>query len=107
MKPDEAVELKPCPFCGSPAKETYDQDCNEWWIVCSHGSCDVEPSIAGNDLAYIRKSWNRRQDSAALRAQLNAAPQPSTANSFTAPSTEGVGQGEVASADPRLLKELE
>jgi len=38
--------------------------------------------------------------SAIDRSKINAAPQPSTANMITAPSTEGVGQGEVAGAAP-------
>ena len=40
-------------------------------------------------------------------AEQNAAPQPSIAEKSTAPSQEGVGQGEVASAAPGLPEEPE
>ena len=54
------IELLPCPFCGAAAKESYDEKNDEHWVICGHGSCDVEPSVARGRQKDARKAWNRR-----------------------------------------------
>jgi len=93
MKLDEAVELLPCPFCASKAIIADDAYGNKWCICDDCGACTSECETKNEAVS----KWNHR----ALLAQLKAAPQPSTAHEMTAPSQEGVGQGEVASAAPQ------
>lgn len=55
------TNLKPCPFCGSPAKESFDEGRNqEWWIVCSNDDCDIFPTSACRVQEDARAWWNKR-----------------------------------------------
>ena len=63
------IELKPCPFCGSPAKHNEDKK-NEgyWYVDCTECDCNMleEGWISADEL------WNRRPIEDALRAQVEA-----------------------------------
>jgi hypothetical protein len=54
-------ELKPCPFCGSPA--TLDEQ-DDWWIGCTNddgrGECDFVPSGWFEDKDDAIEVWNTR-----------------------------------------------
>ena len=55
-------KLKPCPFCGSPAKESFDASNNEHWVLCSNDSCDIQPAASSRILNDVREMWNTRDE---------------------------------------------
>jgi hypothetical protein len=61
--PIQTPELKPCPFCGSPASE----DGNNLigiLISCSNAKCPVSPDVSGKNRAYAYPAWNTRAEDA-------------------------------------------
>jgi hypothetical protein len=51
-------ELKPCPFCGSPAE--YHGECDMVWIRCSNYDCGAERSSKFDEPEDAAKDWNER-----------------------------------------------
>ena len=60
-KPDtsEAVELKPCPFCGLTATEMQTPDAKRWWVECD--GCGV--STPTDNFGDPVRCWNTRSTS--------------------------------------------
>ena len=53
--------VKPCPFCGAEARiliMTYDNNVEEYKVVCPHCGISQKEYIASKDLAVTM--WNRR-----------------------------------------------
>lgn len=67
-KQSASASLMPCPFCGSAPNVSFDEKCEEWWIVCGYGSCDVEPKVANSQYDRALASWNRRANPSHERA---------------------------------------
>jgi len=61
---DRSEELKPCPFCGSPAQgpeeATYSDvnTDNAWWITCNHSQCLASMEFETKEEAVA--AWNKR-----------------------------------------------
>lgn len=77
QKPD-AVELKPCPFCGGTAflHNDMDNDTTMWWYVsCSQCINQTTHFCAGRDIVIAR--WNTRDTAEldALRREVEAGKQ--------------------------------
>lgn len=53
----DAESLKPCPFCGSPAKIM--KGCGEDWVECVNPKCSCCSSMHTNTSVAI-EIWNRR-----------------------------------------------
>ncbi|WII07014.1 Lar family restriction alleviation protein [Methanomassiliicoccales archaeon LGM-RCC1] len=51
------VKLKPCPFCGAPAKIM--KGCGEDWVQCVNPKCSCCSSMHTNTQMAI-EIWNRR-----------------------------------------------
>ena len=51
------MELRHCPFCGSPAKMTHHY---EWHVICTNENCFLgeEPPLKTQDMAVA--VWNKR-----------------------------------------------
>lgn len=58
---DEAVELKPCPFCASRVLNQFKDDDNHI-IECAQCGCEIANTIAWKAIA----AWNRRQSPAGV-----------------------------------------
>lgn len=61
-------KLKPCPFCGAPAKIAYFDSAETLsftytHVVCDNPDCWVQPESAGFiDEQSAVKAWNRRAE---------------------------------------------
>ena len=64
----EAVELKPCPFCGSAAELLQDDD-GRWTQVMCAGCGGKAPEVMASKEA-ASAAWNRRATSAADAAEV-------------------------------------
>ena len=57
----ELVELKPCPFCGAPARRKQSFTGNHY-IVCGNIYCNVRPStVPYYRMCDATKAWNKRK----------------------------------------------
>lgn len=60
LKMPQWVDLKPCPFCGSPARWPASTESEDWEIQCSRESCPVM-FIGGDETGReLAAAWNRR-----------------------------------------------
>lgn len=59
------MELKPCPFCGSPAKQGYQ-------LLCSNDNCPNENRDEQGATFITEAQWNTRPIEDALQAQIDA-----------------------------------
>ena len=65
-------ELKPCPFCGTPAVvhiTEYDRGSETYTIDCSHMNCGGSPGVYDSSEEAVNQ-WNSRPLEDALRAEL-------------------------------------
>lgn len=53
-------ELKPCPFCGSPAELTG--ECDMVWVRCSNEDCWCQMVTRFDEPDEAIEAWNRRAD---------------------------------------------
>lgn len=55
-------ELKPCPFCGSPAEHYPDGDMEGYQIMCSNdmGKCPMTTWFGWSTAEEAENNWNRR-----------------------------------------------
>ena len=55
--------LKPCPFCGSPAKlDKFDNgECEMYEVRCQNAQCKAETTTS-NKAEDVIDAWNRRND---------------------------------------------
>lgn len=63
------IDLKPCPFCGSPAKPgVMPVDDGGHFVACTNRACGASTNLrfaCGDDPAPLQaEQWNRRVDSA-------------------------------------------
>lgn len=54
------AELKPCPFCGSPAELTG--ECDMVWVRCSNEDCWCQMVTRFDEPEEAIEEWNRRAD---------------------------------------------
>ena len=57
------VQLKPCPFCGSPpyvGDDTLKSTEPRIWVICENQACRISLEVAGPDIQQIIDAWNRR-----------------------------------------------
>lgn len=63
-----ARDLKPCPFCGSPAQVEYDsgnENWNQkWWVKCTSAACGVSTRAF-----YGSNTWGGLGDLKAIDAK--------------------------------------
>lgn len=69
MANDTPAALLPCPFCGEPDPQSYEEYAgtkqSEWTICCNGSSCDgrVSGDSSGSYESAVR-AWNRRASTA-------------------------------------------
>jgi Lar family restriction alleviation protein len=52
------MEIKPCPFCGSPGVLEVGE--RYWWVYCSRiNACGAETGLTKGKATAIKR-WNRR-----------------------------------------------
>ena len=66
-----ANEMKPCPFCGSAAKESGSNAVGIT-IECSNADCKGSPFVNERNRAEAYPAWNRRTPSPAFVAMKDA-----------------------------------
>lgn len=52
-------ELKPCPFCGEPARIRFN---DVFYAECSNRLCLVHPKVSATTPEVATEIWNRRAE---------------------------------------------
>lgn len=62
-------ELKPCPFCGQPAKLVWQSFISEA-VACENEDCIIGPDAETGPYCWSAEAWNRRPIEDALAARV-------------------------------------